>query len=696
MNRRQKIIVSVTGIFIVLLILIGLTYAYFLTRITGNSNPTSISVTTANLELVYGDGTTALLTSSTPIEPGKFSSSKDFTVTNNGNTLTDYAVTLEDFAVIYANDTVIDGESVKAGTVTKMEYPSDMKMEITCVIESDNETRNGKACGNIDSTLPTENSILLTNSIEVDDIHKYVLTLIYVDSGIDQSLDMNKTIKGKIDIIDPKSTIDLTGSVASYQTGDYVEINSTPIKSEIIDGKYTLIGVEPGNHTLYVKYKDANGDVQTRGSETLTIKKGKESNVSGTTITFTEDYRIAIVDLESDYTVTVDETLKKLNYTLSEKILLSAQEAKVNNDSTRTLYNDTYNLNSITGISAETDRMLALAEDDYGTSYVFRGAVKDNYVNFAGFIWRVVRINGDGSVRLILDGSLDKVEKDGVAVYTNSNLQAIDSDGIVAFKSSPYNDNAYVGYMYGEFDTNSTSYNEAHQNKNNSTIKTYVDEFYKEYLLSYQDDYIADSLFCGDKTLASASIGSSNQATGFGTGSTNSTYYAATERLYYSTGTTSITTAKPTLECASSKNATDTLTEEQRAYSRYTSNIDSNTTTSKGVLVNNDLTYPIGLLSADELVMTGAFRSKTNASYYLYDAYEYETPMLYNNWWTMSPNYFTGSYAYEFYSSTTSYSLGNGLVHNAFGVRPVINLKAGILLNDGEGTYDSPYTVKVG
>ena len=135
MNRRQKIIVSVTGIFIVLLILIGLTYAYFLTRITGNSNPTSISVTTANLELVYGDGTTSILTSSTPIEPGKFSSSKDFTVTNNGNALTDYAVTLEDFAVIYANDTVIDGVSVKAGTVTKMEYPDDMKMEIQQVFQ---------------------------------------------------------------------------------------------------------------------------------------------------------------------------------------------------------------------------------------------------------------------------------------------------------------------------------------------------------------------------------------------------------------------------------------------------------------------------------------------------------------------------------------------------------------------------------
>ena len=94
MNRRQKIIVSITGIFIVMLALIGLTYAYFLTRIQGNTNPTSISVTTANLQLVYADGNGILQTGK--LEPsndfitfldsdGNEHASKIFTVTNNGN-----------------------------------------------------------------------------------------------------------------------------------------------------------------------------------------------------------------------------------------------------------------------------------------------------------------------------------------------------------------------------------------------------------------------------------------------------------------------------------------------------------------------------------------------------------------------------------------------------------------------------------
>ena len=121
MNRRQKIIVSVTGIFIVLLVLLGLTYAYFLTRITGNSNPTSISVTTANLELVYGDGTTAILTSSNPLMPSSTPiGTKDFTVTNNGDD-SEYVVVFEDVTVKYAADTVIDGEAVTAGTDTTFE-----------------------------------------------------------------------------------------------------------------------------------------------------------------------------------------------------------------------------------------------------------------------------------------------------------------------------------------------------------------------------------------------------------------------------------------------------------------------------------------------------------------------------------------------------------------------------------------------
>ena len=77
MNRRQKIIVSLTGIFIVLLGLIALTYGYFLTRINGNTNTKSISASTVNLALVYGDGNNVI--TGDKILPGTNLDTKTFT-----------------------------------------------------------------------------------------------------------------------------------------------------------------------------------------------------------------------------------------------------------------------------------------------------------------------------------------------------------------------------------------------------------------------------------------------------------------------------------------------------------------------------------------------------------------------------------------------------------------------------------------
>ena len=59
------------------------------------------------------------------------------------------------------------------------------------------------------------------------------------------------------------------------------------------------------------------------------------------------------------------------------------------------------------GNAATTDEGIFGEEDGMygGTSYYWRGAVTNNYVKFGGFCWRIVRINGDGSIRLIYDGA---------------------------------------------------------------------------------------------------------------------------------------------------------------------------------------------------------------------------------------------------------------------------------------------------
>ena len=181
MNRRQKIIVSITGIFIVLLALVGLTYAFFLTRITGNGNPKSISVTTAKLELVYGNDDGSIIGENEVIEPGKKFTTKTFTVTNNGNAVVDdYAVILEDVSTTYAN-TFMDGENeIAAGTPTSFKRPEDFKIKITCSSKKQGETSSTE-CNGMSGTLPLmksatldetyiTNGILVQNSIEVGEV----------------------------------------------------------------------------------------------------------------------------------------------------------------------------------------------------------------------------------------------------------------------------------------------------------------------------------------------------------------------------------------------------------------------------------------------------------------------------------------------------------------------------------------------
>ena len=136
--------------------------------------------------------------------------------------------------------------------------------------------------------------------------------------------------------------------------------------------------------------------------------------------------------------------------------------------------------------SDKSDKGLYAAQDDYGTSYYYRGSVNNNYVYFAGYYWRIIRINGDGSVRLLYAGTTS--DATGLSVTIGNS----------AFNIKP-NLPLYVGYMYG--DINGTTLEEVNANINDSTIKTYLETWYQEHLSNYAS-YIADSGFCNDRTLS--------------------------------------------------------------------------------------------------------------------------------------------------------------------------------------------------
>ena len=281
-------------------------------------------------------------------------------------------------------------------------------------------------------------------------------------------------------------------------------------------------------------------------------------------------------------------------------------------------------------------------EDDLGTSYYFRGDVENNYVLFADKYWRIIRINGDGSIRMIYDGT---------SAHDNGESSTDRQISTSTFNSSA-GDNAYVGYMRGA--TGASTYEATHTNTTNSTIKTVLDNWYVTNIKDTTNEkYVVDAIYCNDREVSTANL----SYTGDGSGTTK-TEYKSRERLY--------TNKTPTLKC-------------NQVNDRFTKG-----TTVSGVTGNGALTYPIGLITADEAAYAGGKNGADNSKYYLYTG---------NYYWTMSPYFFDGSNAYEFFV----YSTGNLLSHsrvsvNSFTVRPVISLSSGAL-SSGSGTKTEPFKI---
>ena len=295
---------------------------------------------------------------------------------------------------------------------------------------------------------------------------------------------------------------------------------------------------------------------------------------------------------------------------------------------------------NVTGVEA-TNGYLCKAKDAYGDSYYYRGNVTNNYVKFADKYWRIVRINGDGTVRVIYDGT---------SAHANGEASADRQIGTSAFNSS-YNDNAYVGYMYGK--TGASTYADAHANTNNSTIKTYIDDWYKTNIVgTANEQYLADNIFCNDRSMAG-----NNSGTGAGT---SVTYYRWHNGPWGSENYSKYN-KKMMLTC-SQKNDAFTV---------------SDTTNGNGAL-----TYPVGLLSTDEIALAGGWNA-ANSGYYLYSG---------QVWWASSPLDFGGSFAIvrRVYSNGSAFNRNS--VNYRYGVRPVFNLKAEVLLQ-GSGTAEDPYRI---
>ncbi len=400
----------------------------------------------------------------------------------------------------------------------------------------------------------------------------------------------------------------------------YYKLNISNITNEFVEGGLTFSIASADGGTSVAE--QAVGTTTRTISPSITIAEGATH-----TYTITAKY----VNLDKDQTPDLG---KSFSYTIgieaSQKptfkdIILANNEVK------------TPITTPGAAVSTSSEALLASAEDDYGTSYYFRGAVTNNYVEFANKCWRIVRIGGDNTAKLILHNDNISNASNPCSSANNSTTAAfVHYDGNI-YKSefnSNYNDNAYVGFMYGT--PGSTTYEATHANTNKSTILTNLETWYNNNLKTYES-VIDNNVFCNDKSLSSGS--------GY---SANATDYAARERLY--------TSKIPSLKC-------------------------------NGEL--SKITSKIGLITADELAFAGyAVRGYITTSYLKENATGY-------SWWSLSPAGFYNkslSYVFRVRSDNDAIDICNVNVDSS--VRPVISLVSSITISGVSGTSEDPYVVK--
>ena len=286
-------------------------------------------------------------------------------------------------------------------------------------------------------------------------------------------------------------------------------------------------------------------------------------------------------------------------------------------------------------LTTNNTKTLYTGVEDSKTVYYFAGNATDNWVKF-----------GKNASNQDLYWRIIRTNSDGGVrlLYHGTSTTATDAYiGTSTFNSS-YNNIAYVSYMYG----NLGSVANARENTTDSTIKTIIDKWYKDNLNTNYGKYLSTTaVYCNDRSTS------------------DNTNFGAFTRLS--------TNKTPSYDCAATED-------------KFT--VDS-------TVGNGKLTYPIALMTADEVSFAGGVYG-TNAPtwYYKNSANGSSTGSTW--WWLLSPRRWDGGFAVVFgvYGSSNPGYLYYYNVNNTNGVRPAISLKSCIKYSTGNGSASDPYTIK--
>ena len=622
-KKKQKRVMIYIMI-ISLICVVGVSYAFFTAGMSSETS-TTVRADAGTMKITYDGGANINLAGIYPKDD--VWATKTITVTGNNTT---------DAEMYYKLTLVVDSNTFKADDPLQYE------------LVSTNTSTNGEIIPNISKTDITGTSIELGSGhfVKANNAkHTYLLKIYYPRKATSQNANQGAAFSAHVEITSAKAPTAPTVSnlakailanneVKAPITTPGKEINAYT-KDDITDT--AMKSVSSTVQAYYITYGtgyEANGTKfnLTGAAVTSDTYVNSYSSLVGKYLPYDS------LDSAGSNTAGTMTTTTDLNYVV---YVVGATQ-------------DSYAFKIIACNKNTTEALLASTEDDYGTSYYFRGAVKNNYVEFANKCWRIVRVGGDGSVKLILHNDNTVGAANPCDAANNSTSAAFARYSGTTYTSKfneKADDNAYVGFKYGT--PGSSTYEVTHANTNNSTILTNLETWYNDNLSTYEK-VIADTEWCNDKTNVTDTtydpLRLSPNGLGYGT---NVTYYGATQRLVSKSDSAGGT--GPSLKCT-------------------------------GEL--SKINSKVGLITADELAFAGYVYKQINLTTYL-DENATDT-----YWWSLSPSAFNGSNASVWHVNGSSGRLYNGYVDGAGGLRPSISLKSATNVT-GEGTSSSPFVVKI-
>ena len=631
-KKKQKRVMIYVMI-ISLICVVGVSYAFFTAGMSSETS-TTVRADAGTMKITYDGGEDINLAGIYPKDD--VWATKTITVTGNNTT---------DAEMYYKLTLVVDSNTFK--TDDPLQYE----------LVSTNTSTNGEIIPNISNTDITGTSIELGSGhfVKANNAkHTYLLKIYYPKKTTSQNANQGASFSAHVEI----APVNVKNSVINAPKG-WNEAKEGTLLAALRDNNtlktpITTPGTEVSAYTLdditdtstesvlsyYQKYYVTYGT----GWEA----SGNKFNLTGTAVT-SDTYANSYSSLVGKY----------LPYSSLKSAGSSTAGEMINTTNLFAVYyvvsatQDSFTYKAISSNKNASEALLASTEDDYGTSYYFRGAVKNNYVEFANKCWRIVRVGGDGSVKLILHNDNATGVANPCDAANNSASAAFARYSGTTYTSAfneNYDDNAYVGFKYGT--VGASDYASTHANTNKSTILTNLEAWYDKNNLKNYEKVIADTVWCNDKTNVTDTTYDPYDWDPNGYGySTNPTYYGATQRLV-SPGDSAGGTG-PSLKC-------------------------------NGEL--SKINSKVGLITADELAYAGYAYVLNNTTTYL------QENATRDYWWSLSPSGFTGNGALVWivYGGDGRFDV-NG-VNDTNGLRPSISLKSTTSVT-GEGTSDKPYKV---